>query len=53
MLAGLVSAIAGFYFGGRFAEKRAEEVERRAREVEERARKAVEELRKTKRGDEE
>ena len=53
MLAGLVSAIAGFYFGGRFTEKRAEEAERKAREIEGRARKAVEELKKTKRGDEE
>jgi len=53
MLAGLVSAIAGFYFGGRFTEKRAEEAERKAREIEERARKAVEELKKTKRDDEE
>jgi len=53
MLAGLVAAIAGFYFGGRFTEKRAEEAERRAREIEERARKAVEELKKTKRDDEE
>ena len=31
MLAGLVAAIAGFYFGDRFAEKRAEEAERRAK----------------------
>ena len=53
MLAGLVAAIGGFYFGGKFTEKRAEEAERRAREVEERARKAVEELRKTKQGDDE
>ena len=55
MLAGLVAAIAGFYFGGRFTEKRAEEAERRAREVEERkrARETVEELRGRKRGDEE
>jgi len=43
MLAGLVSAIAGFYFGGRFTEKRAEEAERRAKGVEERAREAEEE----------
>ncbi|RJS79391.1 hypothetical protein CW713_08460 [Methanophagales archaeon] len=55
MLAGLVAAIAGFYFGGRFTEKRAEEAERRVREVEERerARGAVEDSSKTKRGDEE
>lgn len=43
MLAGLVSAIAGFYFGGRFAEKREEE-RQKLREAEERARKAEEEL---------
>ena len=54
MLAGLVAAIAGFYFGGRFTERRAEEAERRVREVEERerararARGAVEDLSKTK-----
>ena len=36
MLAGLVAAIAGFYFGGRFTENRAEEAERRVKEVEER-----------------
>jgi len=55
MLAGLVAAIAGFYFGGRFTEKRAEEAERRVREVEERerAREAVEDSSKIKRGDEE
>ena len=33
MLAGLIAAIAGFYFGGRFAEKRAEEAERRAKRL--------------------
>jgi len=52
MLSGLVAAIAGFYFGGRFAEKRAGEEERRAKEVEERAMKAAEEAKETKRGDE-
>ena len=46
MLAGLVSAIAGFYFGGRFTEKRAEEGEKRARKAEDRAKKAEEMLKK-------
>jgi cobalamin synthase len=48
MLAGLVAAIAGFYFGGRFTEKRTDEIERRAKEAEERARKAEEELKRIK-----
>jgi len=34
MLTGLVSGIAGFYFGGRFIEKRAEEAEKRLKEIE-------------------
>jgi len=33
ILEGLVAAIAGFYFRGRFTENRAEEAERRARET--------------------
>jgi hypothetical protein len=34
MLAGLVAAIAGFYFGGRFSEKRTEEADARAAKLE-------------------
>ncbi|MFP3976211.1 MAG: hypothetical protein ACLFVK_08340 [Dehalococcoidia bacterium] len=45
MLAGLVAAIAGFYFGGRFGEKNAEQVEKRAEGAEKRAENAEAELR--------